>query len=224
MKYNIIATGSNGNAVILNDCILIDCGVSFKALKPYYKKLQLVLLTHIHGDHFNAKTIGKLASERPTLRFGCCRWLVKSLLKAGVKASQIDIYGIEKHYYYVTTGFSVCPVYLAHDVENCGYRVFMGDKKAFYATDTVSLSGITAENYDLYLIEANHLTEEIKKRIKRKRGTGEFIYEDRVMLTHLCKEKADEFILANAGENSVYEYLHGHKGEEITVTDEMLPF
>lgn len=84
MRYNIISTGSQGNAVVLNDCVLIDCGVSFKALKEVYKNLKLVLLTHEHGDHFKPQTIKRLAQERPTLRFGCCEWLVKALLNAGV--------------------------------------------------------------------------------------------------------------------------------------------
>lgn len=35
MTFDVIATGSNGNAVVLNKNILIDCGVSWKAIKPY---------------------------------------------------------------------------------------------------------------------------------------------------------------------------------------------
>ena len=49
MEYEIISTGSHGNAVVLNKHILIDVGVSFKALKNVYKDLKLVLLTHIHS-------------------------------------------------------------------------------------------------------------------------------------------------------------------------------
>ena len=49
MEYEIIATGSTGNALVLNKNILIDVGVSFKSLKSVYKDLQLVLLTHIHS-------------------------------------------------------------------------------------------------------------------------------------------------------------------------------
>ncbi|HNX82188.1 MAG TPA: hypothetical protein PKL77_08600 [Candidatus Omnitrophota bacterium] len=48
MKYNIIATGSSGNCVIIEDIIAIDMGVSFKAIDAYYKNLRLVLLTHAH--------------------------------------------------------------------------------------------------------------------------------------------------------------------------------
>ena len=49
VKYNIISTGSDGNATILEDFVLIDCGVPYKVLNPYVSKLKLVLLTHIHS-------------------------------------------------------------------------------------------------------------------------------------------------------------------------------
>ena len=73
--YNIIQSGSEGNAIIYFEEILVDCGVSFKALKDYVSDIQLVLLTHKHGDHFKASTIKKLAFERPSLRFGCGEFL-----------------------------------------------------------------------------------------------------------------------------------------------------
>ena len=92
MKYDIISTGSKGNAVVIEDKILIDCGVNYKALKPYVPCLQLVLLTHEHGDHFYPSCIKTLARERPTLRFGCCKWLYKNLLAVGVNRRNIDIY------------------------------------------------------------------------------------------------------------------------------------
>ena len=57
MNYNIISTGSKGNALVINKKILIDCGVTFAKLKDFYKSFQLVLLTHIHSDHFNKSTI-----------------------------------------------------------------------------------------------------------------------------------------------------------------------
>ena len=42
IDYNIIATGSKGNAVVIDQKILIDCGVSFKALSKVYRALKLV--------------------------------------------------------------------------------------------------------------------------------------------------------------------------------------
>lgn len=72
MKYNIINSGSDGNCILINDGILLDCGISFKKIEPYYKKLKLVFISHIHHDHLLPSTIKKLAFERPTLRF-CVR-------------------------------------------------------------------------------------------------------------------------------------------------------
>ncbi|MBR6624589.1 MAG: hypothetical protein IKK91_11960 [Ruminococcus sp.] len=213
MNYNIISTGSQGNAIVLNNIILLDCGVPFLDLKDVYKGLKIVLLTHIHGDHFNKATIRKLAAERPTLRFACCSWLVSELLQCGVSVHNIDSLEIGRIYDYKT--FKVSPVKLYHDVENAGWRVFQNAEKAIYMTDTVTLEGITARNYDLYLVEANYITEEIEERIRSKEAAGQFVYEYRVKRVHLSKEKCDEWLLENVGENSEAIYIHQHieKGE-----------
>lgn len=209
MNYNIISTGSQGNAVVLNDSILIDCGVPFKALKDVYKQLQIVLLTHEHGDHINRTTIKRLAQERPTLRFGCCEWLVPILIKCNVSERNIDVYNIGKIYDY--RAFKVSPVKLYHDVQNCGYRLYIGEKKAIYATDTGHLDGITAKDYDLYMIEANYTEDDLEERIKTKMQTGEYCYELNVSSRHLSHEQASDFLLANMGKHSNYVFLHGHK-------------
>lgn len=213
MNYKIISTGSQGNAIVLNEIILIDCGVPFRYLKDVYKDLKIVLLTHIHGDHFNKKTIRKLAAERPTLRFACCSWLVSELLQIGVSIHNIDSLEIGRIYSYKT--FQISPVKLYHDVDNAGWRVFQNAEKAIYMTDTVTLEGISAKNYDLYLVEANYITEELEERIRSKEAAGEYVYEYRVRNVHLSKEKADEWLLENMGENSEAVYIHQHieKGE-----------
>lgn len=46
MEYKIISTGSKGNAVVVDGCILIDCGVPFRRLESVYRDLDAVLLTH----------------------------------------------------------------------------------------------------------------------------------------------------------------------------------
>lgn len=145
VKYNIISTGSDGNATILEDFVLIDCGVPYKALEPYVTKLKLVLLTHIHSDHFQKRTIKRLAEERPTLRFGCCRWLAPPLLAAGVPERQIDV--LEPRTMY---GYGLCnviPFMLTHNVPNCGYKVHFPSGKVIYATDTNNLNGVQALGY-----------------------------------------------------------------------------
>lgn len=208
MKYSIISTGSQGNAVVLENSILIDCGVTFKALKEVYKELKIVLLTHEHGDHFRKATVRKLAKERPTLRFACCQWLVSALVELGVPKQNIDVLEIGKIYDY--KAFKISPIKLYHDVPNCGYRVFVGQEKAIYATDTEHLNGIKAKDYSLYLIEANYTEDDLEQRIIAKTTAGQYCYELNVSNRHLSKEQADEWLLQNMGANGRYEYLHGH--------------
>lgn len=212
MNYNIISTGSQGNAVVLNDCILIDCGVSFKALKEVYKGLKLVLLTHLHSDHFRPQTLKRLADERATLRFGCCQWLVKPLIEAGIPKQNIDVYEIGKIYDY--KAFKVSPIKLYHNVENCGYRLFVGQEKAIYATDTGHMRGITAKGYDLYMIESNYDEDDLEQRIREKTAAGQYCYELNVAERHLSHTQASEWLLANMKKNSEYVFLHQHKNRD----------
>lgn len=208
MNYKIISSCSTGNAVILRDIILVDCGVTFKRLEKYYKKLKLVLLTHIHSDHFKKETIRKLVQERPTLRFACCEWLLKSLLDCGVNRNNIDVLEISTRYDYKL--FKIVPIKLYHDVPQCGYRVMFDDYKVIYMTDTKTVEGISAKNYDLYLIEANYDEDEIQERIKQKQQECQYVYEFRAKDNHLSKQQASEFLLENMGKNSEYVFMHQH--------------
>ena len=213
MTYDIIATGSSGNAVVINDEILIDCGISMKKLREsgHVKGLKLVLLTHQHNDHFNASTVRALHKERPSLRWGCCEWMVAKLLEAGVSEKVIDPMGSELPFSYM--GFYVRAEKLIHDVPNCAWHILSGGEHLFYATDTGALDHIEAKNYDLYLIEANHTQAEIEARVFEKQARGEFAYEVRAAQNHLSQEQALDWLAHNAGPNSRYVFLHQHKEE-----------
>lgn len=212
IAYRIISTGSDGNAVVLNHNVLVDCGVSYKALEGCVQSLRLVLLTHIHGDHFNRSTIRRLAAERPTLRFGAGAWLAAPLLEAGVRKSNIDILDANKQYDYSIC--SVLPVKLVHNVPNQGYKLHFPQGRVIYATDTGSLNGITARDYDLYLVEANFEDEEIRQRIKAKKDAGEYSYELHAMHNHLSKARCDDWVYRNIGAAGQYIYMHQHRERE----------
>lgn len=204
MNYEIINSGSDGNCVVINDILCLDCGVSYKKLAPYVSTLKLVLLTHEHGDHFNKKTIQRLSKERPTLRFGCCEWLLESLLELGIDKKRIDVFEIGKKYNY--NDFMIIPIKLYHDVPQCGYRVFMNNEKLIYCTDTYTLEGIKAIDYDYYLIEGNYEDEEELN----SRGKDSY-YIERVKRTHLSKKYTRNWLLDNMGLKSVYVFMHEHK-------------
>jgi phosphoribosyl 1,2-cyclic phosphodiesterase len=203
--YNVIASGSTGNCVIYHKTVVIDIGVPYSLIKSYVKDIQLVLLTHSHLDHFNITTIKKLAFERPTLRFGCGEWM-KPLLE-GIK--NVDIYEVGKVYNYGS--FSISTVKLYHDVPNFGYRIFKDNTKIIHCTDTSTLEGITAKNYDLYAIESNYDEDTIFDEILYKQSKGEYSYQIGSINSHLSEQQARDFIFKNRGENSQVIRLHEHK-------------
>lgn len=212
IPYHIISSGSKGNATVLDDRILVDCGVPFRKLLPYVSGLRIVLLTHIHTDHFNVSTIRRLATDRPTLRFGCCEWLVEPIVRAGVKKHQIDVYELDKTYDYGR--IRIMPIFLPHNVPNCGYKLrFQSGEKAIYCTDCGNLNGISAYHYDLYMIEANHDADEIAAKIREKESNGEYAYEKQSQHNHLSRQKCDDFIYRNARPDSLYVYMHCHEDD-----------
>lgn len=198
----VIGSGSSGNAVLYHRQILVDCGLPYKRIEPYKNEIQLVLLSHSHSDHLNITTIKKLAFERPALRFACGSFLAEKL--EGVK--NVDILESGKIYDY--GAFKISPITLYHDVPNFGFRILKDGYKIIHCTDTFTLEGITAKDYDLYAIESNYDSEETQKRIERKQKSGQFAYEYGAMNSHLSEEQARDFIFKNKGENSKVVRLH----------------
>lgn len=194
MEYKIISTGSKGNAVVVDGRILIDCGVPFRRLESVYRDLDAVLLTHIHSDHFQPKTLARLAAERPSLRFFACPWLGPDLQNAGVPLRQITITTPDRWY---DTGYCfVKACETKHNVRNCCWHIWFNDgSKVFYATDMGNLNGITAPYYDLYLVEANYYRSRYIDAAKTAQyiEIGQISAGDAEHVTTLCKKAAIEY-------------------------------
>ena len=199
----VISSGSEGNAVIYNNAIMVDCGVSLKALQEVKRSLKIVLLTHKHSDHLKIRTLQRLQAERPTLRIACGDFLLEEL----PCINNIDVLQVGKIYDY--GAFKVSPIKLYHDVPNFGWRIFLPNgQKIFHATDTVHLEGITAKGYDLYAIEHNYCEEYIQQAIEEARANGEYTHAYGNINTHLSIQQARAFIEANRKESSEVLELH----------------
>ena len=203
IQTQVISSGSEGNAVIYNNAIMVDCGVSFKALEAVKRSLKIVLLTHKHSDHLKIRTLQRLQAERPTLRVACGAFLLDEL----PCIKNIDVLQVGKIYDY--GAFKVSPVKLYHDVPNFGWRIFLPNgQKIFHATDTVHLEGITAKGYDLYAIEHNYCEEYIQQAIEEARANGEYTHAYGSIKTHLSIQQARAFIDKNRKESSEVLELH----------------
>ena len=203
IQAKVISSGSEGNAVIYNNAIMVDCGVSLKALQEVKRSLKIALLTHKHGDHLKIRTLQRLQAERPTLRVACGDFLLEEL----PCIKNIDVLQVGKIYDY--GAFKVSPVKLYHDVPNFGWRIFLPNgQKIFHATDTVHLEGITAKGYDLYAIEHNYCEEYLQQAIEEARANGEYTHAYGNINTHLSIQQARAFIEANRKESSEVLELH----------------
>ena len=171
------------------------------------KDLQIVLISHEHGDHLNINTIKRLASERPSLRFGCGDFLAKHL--TGIR--NVDLYQSGKIYDYGQ--FKISPITLYHDTPNFGYRIFKDGKKVLHATDTRTLEGISAKGYSLYALEANYDEERIHDIIREKHARGEYAHQRGSINSHLSVQQSQNFVLQNAGEN--YQFIQLHQSSQL---------
>lgn len=210
MTYDIIATGSRGNAVLLDCGILIDCGVPYKKIQHVASKIKLILLTHQHGDHLNQSTLKRLLSEYPKLKIACSPFLLEKLQQLPLKKIRVlPVGALVSWGIFQTQSF---PLY--HDVENVGWKIWAEGKSLVYATDTVSMGSTVAKNFDFYLIEGNYKEAEIKEKMIEKMKNGEYVYEHRVLQTHLSQEKAMAWLVGMMGQHSRYEFIHQHEEKE----------
>lgn len=214
IKYEILSTGSSGNCIIVNDYLMLDCGLAYTKVKKYLDKVKIIFCCHEHQDHLKKTTIKKIAYEKPNIKFLVGNFLVNELVELGVNKKNIITFDTEK--WYDIGAFKVKMDYLFHDVpNNCLHIEFKNGEKLFYATDTSSIEHVEAKDYTLYLIEANYETdEELREKIKEQEEKGEYSYLRRVMYTHLSQLQAINWLDKNKGENSEYCFIHQHIDKE----------
>jgi phosphoribosyl 1,2-cyclic phosphodiesterase len=192
MTYKVISSSSDGNAILFNDEVLVDCGVSFSSLKEHINNIKYVLLTHIHGDHINLTTVRKLTALNHKIIFLGGAW-IKAILPPQIhfkeaKAGQV---------YRLDNGWLIAPVTVYHDVPNFGYRIMLNGYKHLHITDTYTLDGIEARDYNSATIECNHELVKASELIQEAEAKGEFTHLKRALNSHLSVNKAVEFVKKN---------------------------
>ena len=187
--FSAIGTGSLGNCFLYGD-LMIDAGLPYSKIKNHVK--QSILLTHVHGDHFNNETVRALSINHD-VTFYALPYLCEKLARIGIK----NYVEIEAGKVYEIQGYKVSPVTAYHDVENVGFRIMHNNVKHFHITDTSTLEGITAHNYTSASIECNHCEIKALELIERARENGEFTHLTGAMNSHLSAQKAIEFIKQN---------------------------
>lgn len=213
MNYEILSTGSLGNAILLNNEFLLDCGISYKLIKSKLKYIKYIFISHSHGDHLKPSTIKRIAFEYPNIKFIVGYDLVSILTVYGVPKKNIFFLELSK-WYKIGNGYLTKLDFLYHDVPNYCIHIRTQEWTLIYATDTYKIDHIEAKDYDFALIEANYDTdEELDKKIKEYEKRGEFTHLKRVKETHLSQLKALNWLQKNNIHN--YEFIHQHIEREM---------
>ena len=206
MYFNIIASGSKGNATVVvfkKTAILIDMGISFERLKEGLEEVNLTpenlsgaIFTHDHSDH-----IGGIRFLSPSIMYG---------LK-GTLPSLANVVEVNKPFR--IGDFEITPFPTSHDAKNpCGFLLKAGDETLVYMTDTgcfleENLSLIKNPTY--LIIESNH---DIKMLLATKRT---YELKNRILsdVGHLCNEDSAIAACQILG-NDTKEIILAHLSEE----------
>lgn len=219
MKYMMLASGSKGNACIIQSegiNILIDCGTtkkylkqSFEAVAMTFEDIDVVLVTHHHSDHTSQlKHFAHAEIYSPTPN---------------------NEYQTVTPYEAFSLGYNTClPIKTSHDDEySVGYVISSTSKRLVYITDTGYIKEsdedlLKGANY--YILESNHDPEmlmqtqrpySIKRRILSDSGhlsneeAGNFLAKvttgktESVLLAHLSQQANDATLALKTVQNIV---------------------
>jgi phosphoribosyl 1,2-cyclic phosphodiesterase len=213
MDINVIASGSSGNCILIDDGasqIMLDCGVPYSSLIKAgiaMSNVDGVLISHEHGDHVSlhhkfAKRMIPMYSSAGTIQFITDR-----------TTTNFGTYFAMRHgKAYRIGGWIVTPFDVRHDaVEPFGFvcqSMTTGEKVCYFVDSAVvqwSFSGVTH-----WLVECNHLTEKVqemendylRRRILRSHMSMENLIKffndidlseaKEIHLLHLSNDNSDE--------------------------------
>lgn len=162
MNYAILASGSKGNACIIETNgtrILIDCGTTKRYLSQSFESLGLrfddidhVLITHDHSDHTSQLKHFKN----------------KSIFTSSPDME--DFTTVTPYEPFEIDGIHIMPIKTSHDdAYSVGYVLDDGKRKLVYMTDTGYVKEtdlVYLRNADYYILESNHDPEMLMKTIR----------------------------------------------------------
>lgn len=214
MRYNIIASGSKGNATIIQNkdtVLLVDMGITLVRLKEGLNQFNLdindidgAIFTHDHSDH-----VGGIRFLSPSIMYA----LEGTLPPLSHKVDLFTPFQIGS--------FIITPLLTSHDAKNpCGYFIKDEEESLFYMTDTGyfiedNLNHFSNPTY--IILESNH---DIKMLLKTNR-TYELKTRIMSMHGHLCNEDSALACSKIIGDNTK-EIVLAHLSEEANTPETAL--
>lgn len=198
LDYNVIASGSSGNAVRIEN-IMIDCGIAFKKMHEDLYKVDTLLITHAHGDHVHESTYEAIRSQFPRIKTYANPDVAYRFPVDVVIGSKKIILPKKR---------IIRPYEGRHDVPVTYYIITMNKLNILYATDTYYVDNPEEIPIDYFFLEANY--DEKKLLAMRKQYKTRSYDPIDSSLRHLSVQKAKEFYYVNR-RNAESELIELHK-------------
>ena len=205
LDYNILASGSSGNAVRIRN-IMIDCGIAFNKMKEDLYKCQYLLITHDHLDHVKPAVLNQIADQFPNIE-----------IYSTYKVARINdtVTAINTDYLPIWLEKANCSMYavpVPHNTICFGYVLLFEDMNVLYATDlknTKELEQFTEQEnilYDYTFLEANY--DETKLKLLGDSWHGQYNAYVDSSERHLSKDDSLRFFAKHRKEGGEYIELH----------------
>lgn len=213
-RFTVLASGSSGNAALL-ECngfgLLIDCGLQprilgarMREIGMSWEKVNAVILTHTHGDHWKDFTLADMRSRRIPLY--AHPWQLDQLSTAARSYDPLRHAGLLRTYAEGTTleiapGLAVRPVRVNHDAEpTFAFRIDRSDAgqtawSVGYASDLGCGSQALIDAFagvDVLALEFNHDVS-MEHRSRRPKFLIDRVLSDS---GHLSNEQAGDLAAA----------------------------
>ena len=142
MRFCSLSSCSYANSVVVqnrNTCILIDCGLKKRDLKPFLDSVGLsigdidaVLVTHCHTDHVYGLKFLLKGNNIPV-------YSTANILKqlySSYRFNNCPSFSVLQSTRNIIGGLAVTPLALSHDFETIGFIIASGGERLGYLTDT----------------------------------------------------------------------------------------
>lgn len=201
LNYEIIASGSSGNCVIVED-MMFDVGVPYSKIRKYLYNIKYLFISHAHSDHINIASLNKLRKEFPRITVIGNYHVAERVYVNEIVGDNTLIRFPDR-----TIESFAC----VHDIPCHGFIVEINNKRLIFATDTHSLENAPRGEYDYLFLESNH--DENKINTIRDTAIKKYGYDAwEGAIRHLSTQKSKAFYYLNRrGKDSEWIELHKSK-------------
>lgn len=168
MKVHILATGSSGNSVAIDDTFLIDAGINIKDFKKHnLDNIKEFAITHAHGDHMKKPLVRHLLKKglRAHLPADAIALLIEEdMVDVNPLISSGQIVPLESEKEFKVDDITITPLAQKHhDITNHALVLANDNHRLLFATDLdtlepseIGLGLLDLGMFDTIMLEGNY--------------------------------------------------------------------